>query len=114
MGHRGPPRPAGGRCRDWLPFDRPRPVEASQTPNWLCAVHRGHRARAGSGAIRSNSIFNPCRQVASVNGCGLREQIVSTAWSIARMPVDSHSHSGVCTVRRRSRMTACAPINQPV
>jgi hypothetical protein len=41
----------------------------------------------------------------SLIGCELLEHKSSTAWSTARMPVDSHSHSGVATVTAGSRIT---------
>jgi hypothetical protein len=51
------------------------------------------------------SISIACSASPSVSGCGRIEHQCSTAWSIARMPVESISSIGVSSVAAGSRIT---------
>ena len=51
---------------------------------------------------------------ASVKACAFTAHSASTAWSIARTPVESHKASGVATVIAGSKITLAEPIKRPV
>ena len=98
----------------WLaPFGTPacEPTIDIQAPIW-----HSSRASRSSGsdltpARPRPSSFNACAEAASDIGWHSGEQMSSTAWSTARMPVDRNSHSGVCIVARGSSSTLCGIIS---
>ena len=100
----------------WLaPYStRPSPKPASQTAIW-----QSRRAARSSGfsfvrGKASANILSAWMAVASGSGWAEREHRVSTAWSTARTPVESHSQSGVWTVAAGSRITAAGALSRAI
>src|SRR5437660_601941 len=82
-----------------------------QAPSW-----QSSRAATSDGLDLTARSPAPSKRIAWIEAASdigwlLTEHKSSTAWSTARMPVESHSHSGVCTLTLGSRITVRGAIS---